>query len=537
MQKTGHSYKLLSKIDEKFDAIVIGSGMGGLCIAALLAKEGKKILVLEQHYAVGGYTHVFKRDGYQWDVGLHYIGDVYDKNSIVRKVFDYITNGKLEWTAMDEKYDVAVFGDREFAFYKGKERCKSQLKKYFPSIKDHYSIDRYFDLLARVENVGMGYYVDKVLPSVLSKIIGSFLRQPLLKYTDRTTREVLEELTDNQELIGVLTAQYGDYGLPPAKSSFYIHAMVANHYMNGASYPVGGSSVISSTISSVIEGNGGMVLYSAEVKSILVEDNTAVGVKMKDDKIIYAPLIISDTGIKNTFLKLLDENTIRKYRLTENVECLSSSTAHVCLYIGFKKSAAQLQLPKCNYWVFSSNYNHDETQVAYQQQGDPIPVAYISFPSAKDPDWDKRYPGKSTIEIVTLVPYEWFDKWENTIWGKRGTEYTALKEQIAQQLLQKLFQIKPHLKGEIDYYELSTPLSTKTFTHNDFGEIYGLAHTPERFRNRILKPATPVKNLYLTGQDVFIAGVSGAMMGGVLCATSILKKNMLAKVKSKKHLA
>ena len=532
MKRTGRPYKQILNLNIGFDGIVIGSGIGGLSVAALLAREGKKILVLEQHYIAGGYTHVFKRGGYEWDVGLHYIGDAYDKNSMVRKTFDYLTNCKLVWSAMDEIYDIAVFGNKEYAFYQGREKCKSQFKKYFPSSKDRESIDRYFELLKEVENVGMGYYIEKLLPPFLAKITGPLLRSPLLKYADKTTRAVLNEITDNEELIGVITTQYGDYGLPPAESSFYIHAMVANHYMNGGAYPVGGSSSIADTIISVIEENGGMVLHSAEVKSIMVVGNKVRGVKMMDDKIIHAPLVISDAGIKNTFLKLLDEDTRQKHALTEKIASLRPSAAHVCLYIGLKKSAAELQLPKCNYWVFPPHYNHDENQAAYKQASDPLPVAYISFPSAKDPEWDKQYPGKSTIEIVTLVPYEWFNKWENSTWNKRGAEYEAFKEQIAQQLLQKLFQIKPHLKNEIDYYELSTPLSTQTFTHNDQGEIYGLAHTPERFQQRFLKPATPIKNLYLTGQDVFTAGVSGAMMGGVLCATAILKKNMLAKIKT-----
>lgn len=531
MKKAGSPYHIESDLDGRFDAMVIGSGIGGLCASALLAKEGKKILVLERHHAIGGYTHVFGRQGYEWDVGLHYIGGVYDTDSTVRKVFDYITNGQLEWALMDEIYDMAVFGDKEYASYRGKEKCRLQLKQYFPSSRDIESIDRYFRMLEEVDDLGLGYYLDKTLPKGMSKIIGPVLRRPLLRYSDQTTRKVLESITDNEMLIGVLTTQYGDYGLPPAKSSFYMHAMVANHYMNGGSYPVGGASAIAHAICNVIEQHGGRVLHSAEVASIEMENDKAVGVRMKDGRVIHSPLVISDAGIRNTFLNLLDEGTQHRHRLAERIATLSPSTAHVCLYIGLRKSATQLQLPKCNYWVFPAHYNHDENQAAYKQVDDPLPVAYISFPSAKDPEWGKRHPDRSTIEIVGLVPYEWFSHWEHTKWQERGAEYEALKERITHQLLDRLFQIKPHLKGEVDHCELSTPLSTQSFMHYGQGEIYGLAHTPERFRNKDLRPATPVRNLYLTGQDVFTAGVSGAMMGGVLCVSAILKKNMLAKAR------
>ncbi|OGQ07651.1 MAG: hypothetical protein A3G32_02915 [Deltaproteobacteria bacterium RIFCSPLOWO2_12_FULL_40_28] len=94
-----------------YDFIIIGSGIGGLAAASLLARKGKKVLVLEQHYVAGGFTHTFGRKGYEWDVGLHYVGEVHRKNSILRRVFDYISDGNLGWAAMKETYDKVYFGD------------------------------------------------------------------------------------------------------------------------------------------------------------------------------------------------------------------------------------------------------------------------------------------------------------------------------------------------------------------------------------------------------------------------------------------
>lgn len=529
--RSGQSYKQITDLESKFDVIVIGSGIGGLCAAALLAKEGKRVLVAEQHYTIGGFTHVFKRKEYEWDVGLHYIGDVYDQNSILRKAFDYITDAQLDWAEMGETYDIAVFGKKEYRFVKGKQRFRAQLKHYFPSADDQASIDRYLQLLEEVERSSMGYFAAKALPSFISGMIGPFLSRSFYKYADQTTLSVLEKITGNKELIGVLTTQYGDYGLPPAKSSFFMHAFVANHYLNGGSYPVGGPSRIAQTITAVIEEHGGQVLSNAEVKNILVEEAKVKGVMMEDGKCLYAPLVISDAGIRNTFLHLLDEKIRKEHQLDKAIAELPPACAHVGLYIGLKKTAKALKLPKSNYWVFPENYDHDENQRNYRQASDPLPVSYISFPSAKDPTWEERYPGKSTIEIITLVPYEWFKAWEGSEWKNRGEEYEQFKGQIAQQLLESLFRVLPQLREEVDYYELSTPLTTRKFDHNDKGEIYGLAHSPARFRNKNLKPQTPVKGLYLTGQDVLTAGIGGALMGGVLCVSAILRKNMLNKIR------
>ena len=115
------------------------------------------------------------------------------------------------------------------------------------------------------------------------------MRAPFHKFSDKTTYAVLKSITDNEELIKVLTGQYGDYGLPPKQSSFVMHAAVARHYFSGGSFPIGGSSQIAKTIDTVIEKAGGTILINAEVEKIIVSNNTATGVKMKDGKILGDP--------------------------------------------------------------------------------------------------------------------------------------------------------------------------------------------------------------------------------------------------------
>ena len=525
---TAHLYNTFNRHDEKFDAIVIGSGIGGLTVAALLSKAGKKVLVLERHYAVGGYTHTFKRKNYVWDVGLHYVGQVHIDGTPLNKMFRYLTNGNLKWEAMDDVYDKAVFGDKTYEFVKGRENLKVKLKEYFPSEKDHKSIDAYFKLLKEVDALGISYYAEKVIPPFLAKLIGPFLRKKVFKYSDQTTLSVLKSLTDNEKLIGVLTAQYGDYGLPPSQSSFYMHALLANHYMDGAGYPVGGAGQIAETITPVIEESGGTTLFMAEVKEIIVKNNKAIGVEMMDGKKIFANQIISDAGIYNTFSKLLPEEVAKQHHLQEILSKLQPSAAHMGLYIAINQSPKSLKLPKCNYWVFPDEYNHELSQERYKNIDSDIPVAYISFPAAKDPEWQRKHPDMSTVEVIIIVPYEWFNKWENTTHKTREAAYEHLKKKVSDQLFEILYRVEPQLKGKVDFFEVSSPLSTKKYTNHQKGEIYGVSHTPERFRQEFLKPYTPVKNLYLTGQDVMIASIAGGLMGGVLCATAILKKDMFS---------
>ena len=138
------SYKKNPALADKYDTIIIGSGMGSLTTAAILAKEGQKVLVLERHYTAGGFTHVFKRKGFEWDVGIHYIGEVQRPTSVIRKLFDYISNAQLKWADMGDVYDKIIIGDKEYDFVKGTQNFKDQLTAYFPNEKE--AIDSYVAL-------------------------------------------------------------------------------------------------------------------------------------------------------------------------------------------------------------------------------------------------------------------------------------------------------------------------------------------------------------------------------------------------------
>lgn len=524
MSKTWISYKQ-QDVTGNYDAIIIGSGLGGLGTAALLAKKaGKKVLVLEKHYVAGGFTHVFKRKDYEWDVGLHYVGEVNREKTFLHSLFNYVTDGELKWAEMDEVYDKFVFGGEQYDYVKGKENFLKKMKEYFPGEED--AIDEYVYLIYKTAHSAAAFFGERALTPFFGSIAGLFFKPPFLKFSDRTTLEVLQSLTNNKKLIAVLAGQYGDYGLPPASSSFAIHAMVAKHYINGGAYPVGGAQRIAETIYPLIKKAGGEVFVNAGVKEIIIKDNKAIGVKMEDGSEIFSPVIISDTGIESTFGHLINENIAEEHGLKEKLNKVRPSVSHVCLYIGIKESWSRLRqagLGNANYWIYP---HYDLDKAVNDFIADPtkeFPVVYISFPSAKDPDWENRYPGKSTVEIITLAPYEWFKDWEDKRWKKRGEAYEKLKENFSQRLLEQLYKTVPELKGKVDYYELSSPLSTKHFTSYEKGEIYGIDHTTDRFRHKFLRAHTPVKNLFLTGQDIVTVGIGGALFAGLITAAAVLK--------------
>jgi all-trans-retinol 13,14-reductase len=513
--RIGYRYRP-NRLAADYDAIVIGSGMGGLTTAALLSDLGRKVCVLEQHYTAGGFTHSYERAGYEWDVGVHYIGEV-GAQTRTRKMFDYLSGGNLDWAPMDAEYDRFYIGDKTFNAIAGRDAFRDNLVRQFPD--EEKAIDRYLVLLERAGEALSAFGMSRGMPPLLR-----FAARPMTAWKmrgpyRRKTYEVLSELTQNQDLIATLCGQWGDMGLPPKRSPFLAHAMIARHYLYGGYYPVGGSWRIADTIIPKIQAAGGEVFTYARVDRIVVENGAVRGVLMQDGHRIDCDCVISSAGAVNTFGRLLPDDAGNYYRRRMNK--VRPSFAHLGVYVGLKETAEELGLPRTNFWIYPSNDYDAALDDFLENPEAPFPVVYISFPSAKDPDYENRHPGTATIEIVAPAPYAWFEKWRDETWGKRGEDYDALKAALGERLMEYLYDKLPQLRGKVDYYEVSSPLSTNWFGGYQYGELYGLEHSPERLRQGWLGPRTRIGGLWLTGQDTLTCGVTGAMMAGLITTMSM----------------
>jgi all-trans-retinol 13,14-reductase len=511
---------------QSWDAIVVGSGLGGLTCAALMAKAGKRVLVLERHYTAGGFTHSFRRRGFEWDVGVHYIGDVHKPHSPMRRVFDTITDGQLQWAKMDDVYDSMLIAGNRYDYHTGVNAFRDGLLQHFPNAgKD---IDAYLQHVRRASQSVLGHFGPRLLPALLQGAATAALRRFSGDYFARTTFDVLSECTRDAKLASVLAGQWGDYGTPPKQSSFAMHALVAQHYLDGANFPVGGASQIAHHIIPVIEASGGAVLVNAEVEEVMLHQGRVSGVRMANGDTIDCAQVISAAGVHTTFSRLLPEAAAQASGLLEKVEKLPRSIAHLGLYVGLKGSRETLGLAQSNLWVYR-DYDHDESlQRFLKAPGMDFPVKYLSFPSAKDPAWAKHFPDKSTIDVIAPAPWAWFQRWQDAPWKQRGAEYDDYKQQLSERLLDEIYTQVPQVRGKVEHVELSTPLSTAHFSNYASGELYGLEHSPYRFAQRWLTPRTPIKGLYLTGQDMLFCGVGSALMSGVLTASVLLGPKLLA---------
>jgi all-trans-retinol 13,14-reductase len=522
--RIGYRYRP-GRLAPEYDAIVIGSGMGGLTTAALLSELGWRVCVLEQHYTAGGFTHSYERNGYEWDVGVHYIGEVGAKTR-TRRMFDFLTDGKLEWAPMDDEYDRFYIGDKVFSARAGKQGFRDNLLRQFPD--EGPAIDRYLELLTKTGGALSAFGMSRVMKPWQQSLAKPFLNWRTPKFFFRNTYEVLSELTDNQDLIAVLCGQWGDMGLPPKQSTFMVHAMIARHYLHGGFYPVGGAWKIADYIIPKIKEAGGEVFTYARVKQIIVDNGRVCGVEMQDGHRISCERVISAAGVDNTFRHLLPGDVVRHSGYEEQLEHVEPSLAHLGVYIGLTGTAEEIGLPNTNFWIYPDRDYDAAVETFLNDPGAEFPVVYISFPSAKDPDYLNRHPGTATIEIVAPAPYQWFEQWRGETWGKRGDDYERFKAELGERLMQHLYDKVPQARGKVDYFEVSTPLSTDWFGGYQHGELYGLAHTPERMQQAWLRPQTRIPGLWLTGQDILTCGVTGAMMAGMLTTMSMVGSRRMA---------
>ncbi|MBI3581352.1 MAG: NAD(P)/FAD-dependent oxidoreductase [Nitrospinae bacterium] len=483
-----------------FDAIVIGSCMGGLTAAALLARlKDKRALVLERHFQPGGQTHSFVRKGrFRFDVGLHYVGQM-GPGGMPRAIMDFISGGALEWKQMPRSIEHFVYPGLEFTVQADPKSYLKNLVALFPA--EENALRRYFSDAKRAAFwFGFRHFVDSLPRPLRPPARGAF--NVLGSLARMTTKEYLDGRFKDGRLKALLASQWPDHGVPPSKSSFGMQSLVARAYLRGGWYPVGGAGKIAQTIIPQIERTGGEVRVRANVKRIIVKNGAAAGVAVEGEggeEPLYAPIIISDAGAANTYLSLLPPDTPVPFR--KELESFPASDSMFVLYICFKKSPAVLGFDGGNFWVYDS-LDHDNQP--------PLSPYFLSFPSLKDPSAKAH-----TAEVAVMSCYEDWAKWAGKGWRKRDKEYYELKERLAVKLLEKLESRWPGFKDLVEFYDVSTPLTMEYFQRNPRGGFYGVPCVPARLGAPFCRVETPVRNLFLSGSDVMSPGIVGAMMGGV----------------------
>ncbi len=489
--------------------------MGGMASAAVLARLGQRVLVLEQHVIPGGFTQTFKRPGHHWDVGVHIVGEMTERTFAGRLLAD-LTDRRLEWQSVGPIYDEFNFPDGfTIQFPDSPEAFRATLVDYFPD--ERKGIDDYLALVRRVSRAAGRNLQMRALPWYLAPGGRRKAAETAHEHIAATTQSVLDSLIADPHLRSVLAAQWGYYGVPPSRSSFAMHALMVQHFLYGASYPVGSAASIAPALLQTVADAGGWTAVRRTVDRIIVRRGRAAGVRLDDGTEIESDRVVSAAGAIPTAAMLSGETPDgwdEGYR--------RPGPAHLSLYLGFAGTDISEHGAEryCQWYYDSWDTETIGWDIDRERDLGTAPVLFCSFPSVKDPLHDPGPEQRHTGEAITFVPWEPFSTWKEARWKRRGPEYDEFKDRLTDALLTQYREVYPGLAQYVEHAELSTPVSTHHFTSAPEGSIYGLATEPGRFEDETLVPRSAISGLFLSGADVSTPGVAGALMGGLLAAVA-----------------
>lgn len=521
------------KVPRNLDVIIIGSGMSGLTCAAVLARMGRRVLVLEQHYVAGGGTHMFQlKGGLRFDSGLHYLVP---------------WSGWLMWLAVggdrmplrfermgekDGTFDRIVIGDAPPFAIKHDEAHLPDLYARFP--EHRAEIDEYLRVSEAILKRFPLFVLSKSFPSWLRRWwMRRVLGETWQKYAGRSASEVLQEIAHEPQLAALLAGPWMDTGGPPDRSTFLMCAAVARGLsIEGGAYPVGGSHTLAEHLVSVINDNGGRVLVRAPVEEILVDriSRRATGVRLQNEMTIEAKQVVSSVGYHNTFGRLVSDDVTKSYQIPRKLS-VRNSCGWVMANIGLEGTPEELGLTCTNLWYHPARPDGDmfgaiDDFLTAPNDRANDPMIMVTFPSIKARDESAVPLGRTTCQILCMAEYAWFERYSDRRLRRRGPDYRALKQEWEERLVGLLLRFYPQLEGRIELVDISTPLSIQHWLASDEGAAVGLDHTPERFTDleimSRLDMKTPIQDLWLTGQDTVTCGQPIVQAAGLITALRML---------------
>ncbi|MCR4322217.1 MAG: NAD(P)/FAD-dependent oxidoreductase [Candidatus Brocadiaceae bacterium] len=437
-----------------YDAIIIGAGIAGLVCAAFLAKCGKKVLMVEQHFIPGGYCTSFKRKGFTFDAAVHHIGGC-GKWSVVGRCFKTL-GIEMDFYPLDPM-DHLIFPNFSI-------EIPADLDEYIVRLQERYPLGK--------DNI-KDFFQDFI--KLYRATFNNEKSQIIDKYKDQTYDEMLDAFFKNDELKMILAGQWGYIGLPPAQASaIAMCQMMINYLKDGAFFPAGGTQEFANAIFKKFIDFGGHVMLSSKIKKILLNGNSVKGIKLQDGKEIPSGLVVSNADARQTFFGLLEGKIDSSF--LKKVEGMRESCSFFLLYLGVGGDVDLSKLKRGFYHTATDASTMDKEWL------------YISVPT-------KICPTLAPLnkQIISVVVYL------NKAMYKNVTDWKSFKERMTLQTINQLESYIPDLKKYIEVKESATPKTLERYTSNTNGAAYGWEVSVDQMWENRLPHKTPIENLYLTG--------------------------------------
>jgi all-trans-retinol 13,14-reductase len=503
----------------QFDAVIVGSGLGGLSCAAAFARQGFKPLVVEKHDKPGGYATSFKRPGgFEFDVSLHST-TVGERNGLHNLIPGFPEITEIEFVPHPHLYR-AIFPDHDIRVPdRDLPGYISMLTKTFPAEAE--GIKGLFDDLTGVSQ-DFGRLYSKRGDVDMSRFPADYPQ--LYRFAGSTWGQIVDAKIKDPKLKAAISSLWMYYGLPPSKlASVYYGPPTYAYLTGGGYYPKGRSQSISNALVRFIEGRGGKVLLETKVEKILVKDGTAYGVRTADGREYLGKVVVSNANAFDTFHTLVDNDEHLKDYFAR-MDKFSVSLSSFQIFLGLKNDLVHRRGVTDTEIFYFPDYDMEASYEAARS-------ADLSNPGFCLTLYDNLYPGysptgKNTASLMTLQGFDRWKQYENDYWKGNKQAYRAEKERMANLLIQQAEKtVLPGLSKAIEVIEIGTPLTNVRYTGNYRGAIYGWDQTLDNSGRRRLPHVTPVKNLYLAGAWTSPGhGYGGVIPSGLECFGEIMKR-------------
>jgi len=501
---------------EELDTIIIGSGVGGLAAAICLAREGQKILVLEQHYVPGGWSHSFTLNGQRFSPGVHYvglIGEGQSTNEMYRGLG--VANDMVFFRMNPKAYEHCLIANEKIDFPSGIENLKNALSARFP--KEEKNIREYLSL---VDKVNYELQLMPKLKGFWQKITVPFRTKNFGKFALFPLKRVVGWHVKDDLLKAALNIQCGDHGLPANLACFPVHCSVMSHYFEGGYYPMGGGGGIVKAMTNAVKRYGGEVRVKQNVTKIIVENHKAVGVALADGQVLKAKNILSNADPSITYLDLVGKEFLSK-GLAKKLSKTKYSVTSLILFLTLEMDVTKFGIDSGNIWMMkdeNGDENFKDLMTSDIASGESFPAVFISCTTLKDPvSFNGKY---HNFEVVTYVDYDNLPDF-----GKEdyhNDRYTDFKEKVINKFMNNIEKVIPGAKKHIVQVELGTPKTNEFYINSTRGNVYGTEKTLSQVGPFSYKNKSEIENLYLCGASTLSHGVGGATHSGIMAASVIL---------------
>jgi prolycopene isomerase len=465
----------------RYDAIVIGAGLGGLASAATLAKNGLNVLLLERHHQPGGYASTFVRGRFEFEIALHQMSglNLKEKSGLCLFLEELGIMDRVKFVSLEDIYR-AVFPDIDITIPANREAAEGILIDNFPKESD--GIKKILDL-----SFNTGYAID-YLQTGKPKMTQEQLQEYLLTKMDKTWGEVVNSYVKDEKLRAVLSVYWPYFGLPPSKISYVLFAIALSSYIgNGPKQIFGKSAMLSGAFVDVIEKNGGDVRLGCGVKQILTEGGKVKGVITEKGEKIYSDYIISNVNPISAAVNLIGKDKVPESFL-ERIRSSEISTSLVTAYMGMDASCKELGVDDFEIWYYNT-YNHDQVYESRKKLNDTDLLLLTAY-NKGDPNFSP--PGTSVIVLSVLSdPEPWY--------STPPSKYVETKNKYAEMLIEKAEKHIPRLRDHIEVIEVATPITLMRYSGNPGGTYLGFTYSVKDGPLSRLSNEGPIKGLYFAG--------------------------------------